>query len=322
MHNNDNALATLSKVSIMLRRACGLVFVLCCFFSTLPFVYPLSAAPKAAREDFEHYLQAVAKLNGGEMSSEELKEVGGLIWDVLRDMPVLDQINPHHNLQTQQLKPYAQALKPLLQHMDSTALAGVVLQAGKLRRWQQQLGVATMPHSTQMLATVRSGGADASRQHHKSQPAEFGAGLEFNRILPSDIFGAFLGTAVPSYPSSQMSQHGGDSTALGTFPPGGSAVGLPDLADSDGVYSTPGEIRDMFAANVVAAGPGIHPPARRGVEDVDADLDIDSDDEKRGKGKKVNNEGYVCQAFRQYCGVFEVSSRCFQHGVVQRGLWS
>lgn len=238
-----------------------------------------AAAPKAARSEFESFLTAVAGLLGGELPSEELQEAAEQVWAALEGLPTYEQLHAAGHMQARQLRPHTEALQALPccgPGLQQTAVAKVVLQVGRLQQWQQQqqpgVGCAIAGGSSSAAFSAGAAAASLSRQLQQLQgkllPEEYGAALDVQLPEGPAALAWFLG-------SSSMPQRSAAAAA------GSGAVSV----------STPGELRQLFAAEAAAddlgwggAAGGAAAAAAGGDE---YDVDIDSDDERKGRGKKV-----------------------------------
>jgi hypothetical protein len=180
-------------------------------------------------------------------------------------------------MQARQLKPHTEALQALPccgPGLQQTTVAKVVLQVGRLRQWQQQLP-ASARGSSSSAGMFAAGAAAASLSQQLSElqgqllPEEYGASLELDLPEGPAALAWLMGS------SSSQQQQGGAAAAA--------AVG------SSGAVTTPGELRQLFAAEAAAddLGWGSAAAAGGGAGGDEYDVDIDSDDERKGRGKKV-----------------------------------
>ncbi|KAL4422681.1 hypothetical protein ABPG75_008878 [Micractinium tetrahymenae] len=118
-----------------------------------------SKAPKAAREDMEKYLQAVARLLGGESSSEEVAAAAGVAWRALCAHP--PDTSRGRSLLAGLQKARAE-LESQLGRVEDQQLLHVVERQQALLRWQQQLNpkgqlAAAGPHGKVSGPAARAG---------------------------------------------------------------------------------------------------------------------------------------------------------------------
>ena len=172
-----------------------------------------TAAPKAARDDFEAFLAAARALVGGDPPSGELAEAAAAAWRAIGAdcggpssggggvdgdgapeagearvaAPEGVKLHKPGPLLARQLAPYGAALKAALGHVEGDgAVAGAVTAVSKLRAWRAQLGLrgdggigGKGGGSAPKGATAAVAAAGKQQQQQPSLGAEWGADLAF-----------------------------------------------------------------------------------------------------------------------------------------------
>ncbi len=267
-------------------------------------------APKAAKEDYEHFLRAVGSLAGGEVPSNELQQLSALVWDGLQAMqtPVQLPLKKTGFLRTAQLRPAVAALQPLMPGMGSdpeaeSALAKVVELADSLKQWEAKVGPGSKDAvraavGAAAAGNVTSSGALASASAGQVAIEEFGSDLDW-ATEPASAAGSWLlcgavhgtsGTSCAETATAAAAAAGVTTSAASTLTAVG--AGMPVGGFASGAEPSPVELRQMFAANAAtpgdAGGAGMYSLYRSDAEDVarglDEAVDIDSDDERKGRG--------------------------------------
>lgn len=220
------------------------------------------------------------------------------MWAALEGLPTYEQLHAAGHMQARQLRPHTEALQALPccgPGLQQTAVAKVVLQVGRLQQWQQQqqpgVGCAIAGGSSSAAFSAGAAAASLSRQLQQLQgkllPEEYGAALDVQLPEGPAALAWFLG-------SSSMPQRSAAAAA------GSGAVSV----------STPGELRQLFAAEAAADDLGWGGAAGGAAAAVaggdEYDVDIDSDDERKGRGKKVSGMrslgSTACLPCGQLCG--------------------
>ncbi|CAK0786311.1 hypothetical protein CVIRNUC_009524 [Coccomyxa viridis] len=178
---------------------------------------PWASAPRSARADFSRYLQLVARLLGGEASSQEVEKYAAEAWEALRGAPRPEELQQGPRVRTAtKLKPFREALEQRLGAVGDADMMEMLAAVAKLQAAQKQGG---RPQDAAPSSTAKG-------------PAEkeFGADLEFHALRLNS------------------------TQEEATLDPQ-SAFGGQGIQERGMAGATPQSVRDMFSAGMAPARP-------------------------------------------------------------------
>ncbi|KAK9814715.1 hypothetical protein WJX72_010327 [[Myrmecia] bisecta] len=216
-------------------------------------------APKAAREDYEHFVRAVSRLLGGESSAQEVQESAALVWALLKKAPGPDELaKKTPKGAAAAMQPFKDAVQAAVGPLEEPAFQGVLAALAKLKGWQGKLGGMSGPAQADSKASSKGDAA-----------VEFGAELEFHYPRLHE------GTDAAMLASSHASSAGAGAQPLPDRLPAGQAPsdsvqGMRDLFASLGKAPEPGPSTSAYVAPLDDVDEGELGPKRRAASKVGA----------------------------------------------------